>query len=380
VTLAGLLVLAAVAGMAAMVAWNLARLRPAPTAAGRSRVSVLIPARNEAAGIEAAVRAALGQRGADVDVVVLDDGSTDGTGEILRRLGANDPGLRVVDGAPLPPGWAGKAWACWQLAQEHARAPWICFVDADVRLAPDAVARLAAAARAERAELVSGVPRQALGSAGEALLVPLIHLVLLAYLPIALVRRHPRPSLVAGCGQLMLVDRGAYLAAGGHQAIARTLHDGLMLARRMKAAGFGVELVDADDLARCRMYRGLREAWRGFRRNAYEALGSPAALMTMTALNLGLFVLPFAGAVWAWTAGDGVLLRLGWTAAAGLVLATRARVAARFGGPAWIVPATPLAVLLMIGIQLHSFLDHVTGRPVAWRARVYRATAPLEGR
>lgn len=380
-TVAGLAVLAAVLGVAALVAWNLRVLRPAPPAAPDSAAwaTVLIPARNEAAGIEAAVRAASDGQGAGVDVVVLDDGSTDGTGAVLRRLARALPRLRVLEGAPLPPGWAGKAWACWQLARQ-ARSPFLLFVDADVRLRPGAVARLVAGAREQRAALVSGVPRQVLGSVAEALVVPLIHLVLVAYLPLALVRRHPLPALSAGCGQLMLADRAAYLAAGGHQAIAATRHDGLMLARRMKASGAAVGLVDASDLGTCRMYRGLRETWQGFTRNAYEALGSPGALVAVTVLNLGLFVLPFAGATWTWLASGETPARAAWTAAAAGVLAVRAAVVRRFGGPWWIVPATPMAVLLMVGIQLHSFVNHVTDRPVAWRARVYRGAAPLEGR
>jgi hypothetical protein len=379
--LVGLLVLGAVSAMTALVAWNLRVLARAPeiVPGDRPRVSILIPARNEATNIEAAVRAAAGQRGADVEVVVLDDGSTDGTGDVVRGLDGALAGLRCVDGAPLPPGWAGKAWACWQLASGHARAPWLLFADADVRLAPDAAARLVGAARSAHAEFVSGVPRQTLGSVGETLVVPLVHLVLLAYLPLALVRRHPMPALVAGCGQLMLVDGGAYLAAGGHQAIAATRHDGLMLARRMKAAGFGVGLVDADDLATCRMYRGFVETWRGFTRNAYEALGSPGTLGAMTALNLGLFVLPFAGAAWIWSVDAGAGARLAWTAAAGLVLGVRMALRGRFGGPIWMVAATPVAALLMVGIQIHSFLAHITDRPMVWRARVYRGAAPLEG-
>ena len=218
-----------------------------------------------------------------------------------RRPAATTAWLRIVDGRSFPR--LGREGVGLLAARaDHGRAPWILFVDADVRLAPDAAARLVAAAReAGPAEFVSGVPRQVLGSVGEALVVPLIHLVLLAYLPLALVRRNPMPALAAGCGQLMLADRGAYLAAGGHQAVAATRHDGLMLARHMKASAFGVGLDrrrrprDAPDEPRA------RRDWAGYSRNAYEATaGSPAALATMTALNLGLFVVPFAGAAWAW--------------------------------------------------------------------------------
>src|SRR5262249_59636107 len=101
------------------------------------------------------------------------------------------------------------------------------------------------------------------------------------------------PTLAAAGGQFMLVQRAAYLAAGGHQAVPATLHDGLKLARRMKAAGFAVGLFDGGDVATCRMYAGFRAAWRGFARNAYEALGSPVALAVMVVLNGAFFVLPF---------------------------------------------------------------------------------------
>ena len=231
-------ILAGLLGICAQAAWNLRLFRRAPAPlADPPSVSILIPARNEAAQIEGAVRAACAQTAPAVEVVVLDDGSTDGTGAILERLRAELPRLRVVAGTPLPPGWTGKMWACWQLAHAHARSEWFLFVDADVRLSPEAAARGLAAARAESAEFLSAFPRQITVRAGEALLVPLIHLVQLAYLPMALVRRLPMPSLSAGCGQFVLVRRAAYLAAGGHRAIRDTLHDGVMLARRMKAAG-----------------------------------------------------------------------------------------------------------------------------------------------
>lgn len=369
-------VLLGVLGVATLAWANLRRFRPAPRPmAAAPGVSILIPARDEAAQIEAAVRAACAQRRVAAEVVVLDDGSTDGTAEILARLEAELPSLRVVRGASLPPGWAGKAWACWQLAG-HATAEWVLFVDADVRLEPEAAARVLAAAQAEAADFVSGFPRQHTPTAGEALIVPLVYLVLLCYLPMALVRRVAMPSLSAGCGQLMLVRRAAYLAADGHRAIRATLHDGIKLARRMKATGHPIALFDAQDLATCRMYAGLGAVWRGFSRNAYEALGSPPALAVMFGLNGGLFVLPFLALPAALISGGPSITSGLWALVVAVVLALRARLAARFGSPPWTVVATPVAVALMIVLQIHSYLNHCTGRPVVWRARSYPGAAP----
>lgn len=370
-------VLLAVLGIATLAWSNLRLFRPAPPPfADAPAVSILIPARDEARGIEAAVRAACAQRAAPVEVVVLDDDSTDGTTEILARLEGELPPLRVVRGSPLPAGWAGKAWACWQLASEHARGEWLLFVDADVRLEPEAAARALAAARVDAADFVSGFPRQHTPTAGEALIVPLVYLVLLCYLPMALVRRVAMPSLSAGCGQLMLVRRTAYLAADGHRAIRTTLHDGIKLARRMKACGHPIALFDGGDLAACRMYAGFGATWRGFSRNAYEALGSPAALGVMIALNGGLFVLPFLALPAALLSGGLSSTSAIWALAVAVVLALRTRLAARFGSPLWTVAATPVAVALMIALQLHSYFNHCTGRPVVWRARTYPGAAP----
>lgn len=372
-----LLVLAGVAGVAALAASNLRAFRRAPAPPGAApSVSVLIPARDEAAGIEAAVRAACAQRGVALEVIVLDDGSTDGTAEILARLAAELPMLRVVPGAPLPGGWAGKAWACWQLAHAHARGEWVCFADADVRLGSDAAARMVAAAERDRADFASAFPREIVRTAGEALLVPLIHLVLLAYLPMRLIRSNPMPALSAGCGQLMVARRAAYLAADGHRAVRATLHDGIALARRMKATGHGIAVVDGTDLATCRMYDGFAATWRGFARNAYEALGSPGALATMALLNVGLFVLPFAALAASPIVGARPGTTAAWAASVALIVALRLVLAARFRAPWWIALATPLAVLAMTAIQLHSYLNHWTGRPVIWRTRAYPGAAP----
>jgi hypothetical protein len=249
-------------------------------------------------------------------------------------------------------------------------------VDADVRLSPEAVSRALAAAREQRVDFLSAFPRQLVPTPGEALLVPLIYLLLTAYLPMAFIRSNRLPSLSAACGQFMLVRRAAYLAAGGHRAVAATLHDGIKLARRMKAAGFFVGILDGQDLATCRMYAGFRASWNGFARNAYEALGSPVSLAIMTTLNVALFVLPFlalpVSALWG-----GAAATAAWGRAVALILALRLLLAWRFRYPWWTALATPVAVLALIGIQFESYVRHLTGRPVSWRAREYSGAGPV---
>jgi hypothetical protein len=366
-----LAVLALAVAVAAIVARNVRVFRRAPAAADDApAVSILLPVRNEEEAIEEAVRGACAQT-APCEVVVLDDESTDATPAILARLVAELPRLRVVRGRPLPEGWAGKAWACWQLATEHARHDWLLFVDCDVRLVREAAARALALAQLENTPFVTAFPRQRTPTVAEALVVPLIHLVLLAWLPLWLVRRVQRPSLVAGCGQFMLVERRTYLGAGGHRAIRASLHDGLMLARRMKAAGVSVGICDGSDLASCRMYPGLAAVWRGFTRNAYEALGSVPALATMVALNGTVFVLPFVALPWTLASSGPGLAALAWGGCAAIALAIRAALARRFGAPAWTTLATPLAVSLMIAIQVQSYVNTIRRRPITWRARVY---------
>jgi hypothetical protein len=204
-----------------------------------------------------------------------------------------------------------------------------------------------------------------------------MYLLLMAYLPMAFIRSNRLPSLSAACGQFMLVRLAAYLAADGHRAVAATLHDGIKLARRMKAAGFSVGIVDGQDLAACRMYAGFRASWQGFARNAYEALGSPAALAIMASLNVALFVLPFLAFPVSVIVGGAASSTAAWGLAVLWVLALRLMLARRFRYPWWTALATPVAVLALTAIQLESYLRHRTGKPVLWRSRAYPGAAAV---
>ncbi len=353
------------AGMAMV---NLRAYRPPPPAdlSARPRMSVLIPARDEEANIGAVLDSVLASQGVEIEVVVLDDGSRDGTGDIVRTVAARDPRVRLVEGAPLPPGWIGKQHACWQLSLA-ARNPLLVFIDADVRVAPDALARLAGFVEGGRLGLASGFPRQITGTLGETIAIPQIFMVLLGYLPLPMSRRQPTdPRFSAACGQLLAVTRGAYVASGGHAGIRGTIHDGIKLARAVRAAGFATDLGDLTDLASCRMYSDWPSLWAGFSKNAREGMATRKALPIWTLLLGGghilpFLLLPFAEGAAFWLALLAVLLV--WGAAGAIAARTRA---------SWVsVLLHPVGVAVTLAIQWNALLAGPRRQPAVWRGRSY---------
>jgi hypothetical protein len=348
---------------ATMAVANLFFVRP-PTGApaAGTLVSILIPARNEEANIATCVEAALASRGVPVEVVVMDDGSTDRTAGIVHGIAARDARVRLETCPPLPAGWTGKVHACARLA-EAARGTHLLFIDADVRLEPGAAAGMAGHARRTGAAMVTGVPRQVIGSLGEALTVPMINFLLFCYLPGGGRAFTRRAEMAAACGQLMMVERRAYDAAGGHAAIRGVLHDALQLARRMRVAGHATEIVEGAPLATCRMYRGFAESWHGFIKNAREGMATPVGLPIWTAMLAGAFLWPFA------------LLPGGWAfLAIALGLSLRAAVTLRVREPWWTIPLHPAAVAVALAIQWTALVRGLMGKPAGWKGRAYQGT------
>jgi hypothetical protein len=245
------------------------------------------------------------------------------------------------------------------------------FLDADVRLSADAVGRAAGFLAASGAGLVSGFPREQTGSLMERLLIPMIHVLLLGYLPMAMMRWDRNPGFGAGCGQLMVAHRGAYETAGGHAAIRASLHDGVTLPRAFRRSGSMTDLFDAAPLATCRMYRGAAETWAGFGKNATEGMAKPVALPVWTVLLLGGHVLPW---VLLLSGASGTAATLAGLAAA-TSLAQRALLARRFERDMLGVLLHPFGVLAMLALQWDALLRAGRGRPVAWRGRSYEPSA-----
>ncbi|MGE3309602.1 MAG: glycosyltransferase family 2 protein [Limisphaerales bacterium] len=350
-------------------------LSSADIARRRTSLSVLIPARNEEHSIDDSLESVLADPRPDLEVIVLDDHSTDATTDRVRLIASRDPRVRLIAGAPLPAGWCGKQHACWQLAQA-SRGEHLVFLDADVRLEPEGLNLIDAYLEAHpEVHLASGVPAQITGTFLEKLLIPLIHLVLLGYLPMVASRFSLRPAFAAGCGQLFAARRIAYFASGGHQSIRSSLHDGVQLPRSFRRHGFQTGLFDATPIARCRMYSSAAEVWRGLGKNATEGMAHPAAIVPWSILLLGGHVLPWVLLPLTVTPliqseAIGVVANLAGAAAA-LGLVIRSAAALRFRQSPVGALLHPVGVALLIVIQWEALFRRWRGRPMAWRGRQY---------
>lgn len=220
------LALALIPAMTMVLNWRLFTT-PSPTRRP-PRVSVLIPARNEAANIGPACASVLANRDVELELLVMDDHSSDETGEIVRAI--PDPRVRLVSAPPLPSGWTGKQHACASLARS-ASHELLVFLDADVRLAPDALTSISGFMQRTGVSLGSGFPAEITVTWAECLLIPLIPYLLLGFLPLWIARRLRSPAFGAGCGQLIATWRDAYQQVGGHSLVPATLHDGIALPR-----------------------------------------------------------------------------------------------------------------------------------------------------
>ncbi len=330
-------------------------------------ISVLIPARNEEMNIRAAMTSVLANQNVNFELIILDDHSTDATPHLVREMAAKDPRIRLEQAPPLPEGWCGKQHACHVLAR-HAKHPLLVFVDADVRLAPDALSRMAAFMDgADAPALASGFPRQMLGTFSERLLLPMIHFVLLGWLPMHFMKWTRRPGFSAGCGQLFIARRDAYRETGGHSMIRTSLHDGVKLPRLFRAAGFSTGLFDATDLATCRMYHSHAEVWSGLGKNATEGLGAPGAIVPMTLLLVGGQVLPFVLLATTPVPSATVI------AACWLAWLPRLIAVVKFRHPMVSALLHPLGICALLLIQWLALFRRLRGKPSRWKNRDYQA-------
>ncbi len=358
---------------ALLIVTNLFLFRRLPDLPGNygPAISVLIPARDEAANIAAVVHSVLASEDADFEVLVMDDGSQDATAEIVTKIAEKNRRVKLLHAPKLETGWVGKPHCCYQLSR-HARFPVLLFIDADVRLRKDALRRVSASMKNNKYKLLSGFPKQVTVSFAEKLIIPLIHFLLLGYLPILAMRKSGWAAFAAGCGQFIAVDRKAYQAVGGHRMIPESMHDGLTLPHVFRRKNYVTDIFDAGDIAECRMYDSLNSVWLGFKKNATEGMAKVLALPVWTILLAGGHLAAFIALPWLLIKGtDHSEILLCLAIACALSIFQRGLLVLRFS-QSWLGALMhPLGVAFVLMIQWSALFGKALGKPSGWRGRSY---------
>jgi chlorobactene glucosyltransferase len=346
-------------------------------------LSVIIPARNEPDTIATVVRSVLGSNYEPLELIVVDDRSTDGTASIVQELGA-DKRLRLIRGDELPEGWYGKPWACLQ-GYRHATGELLLFTDSDTRHQPELLEQAVGALRSNRADLVTVSPTQRCVTFWERIIMPQIWFLLaLRYSP-ARVNRATRARDVIANGQFILTTRAAYEAAGTHEAVRLEVAEDLALAQTYLRRGLKLHFAFAERLMETRMYRGLASLIEGWSKNIY--LGGRRSFPDEP-LPRALVPVMLASAMLFWLLPSVTLLMSALLP--GLDnLAPAALAASILGAVFWMlicfgmrIPALyglgyPLGALIALYISLRSTWRGA--RTVEWRGRVYGAGRRVSG-
>ena len=329
-------------------------------------LSVVIPALNEARSLEASLQSVLKQDYPNLELYVLNDRSTDATGEILERMKTQHPHLRVTHIRELPGGWLGKNHAL-HVGAERARGEWLLFTDADVVFEPGAFSAAVSYAVTHELDHLTALPRMISKSP---LLKSFVSAFMLLFSFGVLRASAPATKAHVGLGAFNLLRRAVYEQVGGHRAIALRPDDDMMLGKLVKNAGFKQEVVLAAELIRVEWYRSVQEAVRGLNKNAFAGLFySPTAVLLFTSALALTHILPFV-AVFTTTGLTQLLYAL--------ILANIAFVYALGSRymklPGWGAALHPLGTALLIYAVLESAVKATWRGGISWRGTFY----PLE--
>ncbi len=335
-----------------------------------SRVSVLVPARDEAANLERLLTSLKRQDDQNFEVIVLDDHSSDTSLEVVRRFAKEDSRVVALAGQDLPNGWLGKNFACHQLAGA-ATGEILIFTDADTQWAADGVRLIRQAFERTQADALSAFPEQVCHDPLSSLIQPLQQWSLITFLPMWFVPVRAFPLAVAANGQLLCFRKTIYQKIGGHAAVRGSVIEDMSLARLVKRKGGKFVLLNAVGVVRTFMYSSFQETWAGYAKNAYPAFGANLlALFSVLGFNLILYVLPWLLFAFKPNLETGLLVLLS------LFPRFLADVVSGYGWRFFVFH--PVSILAWTCVSLQSIFWYKTGR-VWWKGRAYDLRSPVNG-
>ncbi len=342
-------------------------------------VSVLIPARNEEENIETCLKSLQKQDYPIFEILVLDGNSTDRTAELVERMAAKDDRIRLIKGEPLPEGWAGKPFACYQLA-EKARGSWLLFIDADTTHAPHMLRSTMALAFELKPSMLSGFPRQMAESLPEKIAMPVLYFVIMSWLPLWWLHRFvgSKPSLTVG--QFILFSREAYWRIGGHMAVKDRIIEDVWLGVETVRSGGRHIAIDLSTVFYCRMYREVGKMWEGFVKWIYSVAAlSPVLLVGLLAAAFVFYLAPF---YWLWNAYFSAAAPTDWRYVVvfqvAMIIFMRWLVDHHFRQSLFSTFLHPIGFSFLFAAGLYGGWREVVGKGVRWKDRLYREASGVK--
>ena len=335
-------------------------------------ISILIPARNEAENISRCLKSLLKQDYPNLEIVVLNDNSTDGTSKEVKVIAEKDHRVRLVEGAPLEDGWIGKNFASHQLAK-YAKGEYFIFTDADTLHFPKTVSSAFGALITTKVDALSIYPRQIMVTFAERMTVPIINTALQCFIPFILIKKSKSPLFSTALGQFMMFKREAYEKIGGYESIKGHMVDDIQISKRVKKSGYKFMIFDGRNTIYCRMYKNLKGVIIGLAKSIYPAFnGNILALFSFTGLLTATLLIPFT------------LLPLGaflfdWPVAiirliifqVIIVLAIKTIFAIRYKQRMLDILLAPLSMAIIDALVFVSFFQAKYGEGLSWKGRVY---------
>ena len=335
-------------------------------------ISILIPARNEAGNISICLKSLLKQDYPNLEIIVLNDNSTDGTSKVVKVIAEKDNRVRLVEGAPLEDGWIGKNFASHQLAK-YAKGEYFIFTDADTLHFPKTISSAFGALITAKVDALSIYPRQIMVTFAERMTVPIINIALQCFIPFILIKKSKNPLFSTAIGQFMMFKRETYEKIGGYESIKGHMIDDIQISKRVKKSGYKFMVFDGRNTIYCRMYKSLKGVIIGLAKSIYPAFnGNIVALFSFTGLLTATLLIPF------------ILLPLGaflfdWPIAIIkliifqiiIVLAIKTIFAIKYKQRMLDILLSPVSMAIMDALIFVSFFQAKYGEGLSWKGRVY---------
>lgn len=339
-------------------------LKHGPRPAEYPFVSILVPARDEEENIRGCLESLLRQQYPHFEILVLDDCSSDHTAEIVQNVSKQDERVYGIQGNPLPIGWTGKNWSCYQLSR-HAKGDIFIFTDADNRYEPDAVLKTVGWMRQLSLDLFSTIPQQHTVTLAEKLVIPSVFMTAYCYLPLWLTYLTAFPSLAAANGQWLAFTKQAYEELDAHRSARNQIVEDTWLARFSKTQKKKILTTAGTDVVHGHMYHNWSEVWQGFSKNLFGLMGyQTLPFLLLLLLSLVGYVCPYIFVFIPSLFGLSIF-------AICLNLFIRLILAVKYKDPYITILLHPLAILITMIIGLNSLRVFIHGT-VEWKGREIR--------